>query len=251
MRKDELLGALPESLRQELLDEFNKLIKNYREAKWEPSEMGGGKICEIVYSILDGYVKGSFPARSSKPNNMVDACRALEQAPASFKRTVRIQIPRVLVALYEVRSNRGAGHVGGDVNPNHMDATLVINTAKWLMSELIRIFHEVDTEEAQNAVELITERETPLIWNINGKRRVLNVALSKYAQTLVLLHQVSEAKDEDLFAWVEYSNFSVYKSKVLNAGHKKRHWEYDRGEGHVTLSSLGVTEAEKILSAGL
>lgn len=250
MQKEELLGVLPESLRKELIDEFNKLVKNYRESKWEPSEMSGGKMCEIIYSILDGFVSGNFPAHSSKPSNMVDACRTLEQAPATFERTVRIQIPRILIALYEVRNNRGAGHVGGDVNPNHMDATFVINTAKWLMSELTRIFHSVDTDEAQKAVELITERETPLIWSVNGKKRVLNATLSKSAQTLLLLHQTSEAKDEDLFSWVEYSNFSVYKSKVLNPGHKQRLWEYDRVAGIVTLSSLGVAEAEKLLADG-
>lgn len=250
MQKEQLLGTLPDSLRNELIDEFNKLVKSYRESKWEPSEMSGGKMCEIIYSILDGFVSGSFPAHSSKPGNMVDACRALEQAPATFERTVRIQIPRILIALYEVRNNRGAGHVGGDVNPNHMDATFVISTAKWLMSELIRIFHSVDTEEAQKTVELITERETPLIWSVNGRKRVLNTTLSKSAQTLLLLHQTSEAKDEDLFAWVEYSNFSVYKSKVLNPGHKQRLWEYDRVAGIVTLSSLGVAEAERLLNSG-
>ncbi len=251
MRKDELLGALPDSLRKELIDEFNKLVKSYRESRWEPSEMSGGKICEIVYSILDGFVNGRFPTHASKPANMVAACRSLESAPKTFEHTVRILIPRVLVALYDVRNNRGAGHVGGDVDPNHMDATFVINTTKWLMSELIRLFHSVSTDEAQSAVELITERETPMIWNVNGKKRVLKTSLSKSAQTLVLLHPTSVAKDEELFAWVEYSNFSVYKSKVLKPGHKQRLWEYDTSAGTVTLSALGVAEAEILLSAGI
>jgi len=246
-----LLGALPDSLRKELIDEFNKLVKSYRESKWEPSEMSGGKMCEIVYSILDGHVNGVYPAHASKPTNMVAACRSLEAAPKTFEHTVRILIPRVLVALYDIRNNRGAGHVGGDVDPNHMDATFVINTAKWLMSELIRLFHSVSTDEAQSAVELITERETPMIWNVNGKKRVLKTSLSKSAQTLVLLHPTTEAKDEELFAWVEYSNFSVYKSKVLKPGHKQRLWEYDASTGMVTLSALGVAEAEKILATGV
>jgi len=251
MNKDDLLGELPESLRKELIDEFNKLTKSYRESKWEPSEMSGGKMCEIVYSILDGFVSGTYPARSFKPANMVDACRDLERAPNTFEHTVRILIPRMLIALYDVRNNRGAGHVGGDVDPNHMDATFVINTAKWLMSELIRLFHRVTTDEAQSAVELITERETPLIWNVNGKKRVLKTSLSKSAQTLVLLHPTSEAKDEDLFSWVEYSNFSVYKSKVLKPGHKQRLWEYDTATGIVILSALGTAEAEKLLAVGI
>ena len=251
MHKEQLLGTLPDTLRKELIDEFNKLIKSYRESKWEPSEMSGGKLCEIVYSILDGFIRGTYPAQSSKPANMVDDCRALEKVPKTFEHTVRILIPRVLIALYDVRNNRGAGHVGGDVNPNHMDATFVINTSKWLMSELIRLFHSVTTDEAQRAVELITERETPMIWNVNGKKRVLKASMSKSAQTLVLLHPTSEARDEELFSWVAYSNFSVYKSKVLKPGHKQRLWEYDTGTGLVTLSALGTVEAEKLLATGI
>jgi len=247
MDKAELLGNLPATLRDELVDEYNKLTKNYRESKWEPSEMSGGKICEIVYSILDGFTKGNFPSRSFKPDNMVDACKALEQTPSSFKRTVRIQIPRVLVALYEVRNNRGAGHVGGDVDPNHMDATYVLASAKWLMAELIRLFHDVDTVTANEAVELLTERETPMIWNINGLKRVLDVSLNKRDQTLVLLYGIPSAKDTELSTWVEHSNLSVYRKKILVEGHKQRLWEYDQNNLTVTISRLGSELAEKIL----
>jgi hypothetical protein len=155
-----------------------------------------------------------------------------------------------MIGVYELRNNRGVGHAGGDVQPSHMDATYVVAAAKWIMAELIRLFHDVGPKDAQDAVEFLTDRELPMIWSVNGRKRVLNAALSKSAQTLVLLHQVSSVKDEELFSWVEYSNFSVYKSKVLNPGHKQRLWEYDRTSGIVTLSVLGVAKAEELLSAG-
>ena len=75
---------------------------------------------------------------------------------------VRIQIPRVVVALYEVRNNRGVGRVGGDVNPNAMDASFVLASAKWLMAELVRIFHGVDTMTAEETVDRIVETVTCL-----------------------------------------------------------------------------------------
>lgn len=248
MQTAALLGNLPETLRNELLDEFNKLVKNYRENRWEPAEMSGGKICEVVYTILSGYVSGTFPNHSSKPSNMVDSCRALEQAPATFGKAVRIQVPRVLIGLYEIRNNRGAGHMGSDINPNHMDATFVLAAAKWILSELIRLFHNVDTATAQEAIELVTERETPLIWSVNGIKRVLDPTLKKHQQTLVLLHQAGEATDKELQEWVEYTNFSVYQKKILIPGHRDRLWEYDTSNGKIVLSSRGVTEAEKILA---
>lgn len=118
------LSGLSSALRGELLAAYEEIVRNYRERRWEPSELNGGKLCEVVYSILRGHVDGRMPARASKPRNMVDACKALESADQSFPRSVRIQIPRMVMALYEIRNNRGVGHVGGDVDPNAMDARL-------------------------------------------------------------------------------------------------------------------------------
>ena len=65
------LSALPTGLRRQLLDSFNKIIRNYRENRWEPSELNGGKLCEVAYSILKGHVDGTFPAKAKKPKNLV------------------------------------------------------------------------------------------------------------------------------------------------------------------------------------
>ncbi len=114
-------------LRDELLGAFNEIVKNFRQRRWEPSELNGGKLCEVVYSILRGYVSGKYVARAKKPSNMVDACKKLETDTdaKAVPRSIRIQIPRMLVALYEIRNNRNVGHVGGDIDPNHMDAMCV------------------------------------------------------------------------------------------------------------------------------
>jgi hypothetical protein len=140
-----VFGALPAGLRIELLREFNKVVRNFREGRWEPAELDGGKLCEVVYSVVRGRVDGKYPTKATKPKNMTTACAALENASPSFPRSIRLQIPRTLVALYGVRNDRSVGHVGGDVNPNHMDASLVLAMSKWLVAELVRLFHGVDS----------------------------------------------------------------------------------------------------------
>ena len=114
-----------------------------------------------------------MPAKVSKPPNMLDACRALEKETA-LPRSLRIQVPRVLTALYEIRNNRGVGHVGGDVDPNHMDAVVVLAMSKWIVAELVRVFHNVDTATATGITDALVEREVPLIWTTGDKKRVLN-----------------------------------------------------------------------------
>ena len=61
------LAAIPDGLRDPLIAEYQSIVLHYAEHRWTPSELSGGKFCEIVFTILDGHAKGSFPASPSKP----------------------------------------------------------------------------------------------------------------------------------------------------------------------------------------
>ncbi len=242
---EQLLHAIPKTLREELLSSYQEIINNYIEHRWEPSELNGGKLCEVVYSILKGYIDSSFPSHASKPRNMVDACRALEQSPSTLHRSARIQIPRMLIALYEIRNNRGVGHIGGDVDPNHMDATCVLATCKWILSELVRLFHNVTTVEATLAIDGIVEKTMPLVWEVDGRKRVLDASLSMKKKTLILLYQSSSPLSEkQLFDWVEHSNATIYRRVILKKVHKERLIEYDRGNDKIHISPKGIEFVE-------
>jgi hypothetical protein len=240
-----MLGNLTPSLREELLRALNEIVRNFRQRRWEPSELNGGKLCEAVYSILRGHVDGSLPVKPLKPPNMVDSCRALERAGHSLPRSVQIQIPRMLIALYEIRSNRGVAHAGGDVNPNHMDALAVVSMSKWIVAELVRIFHNADTDVATQIVDSLVEREIPIIWEVAGVKRVLSTALTMKDKALLLLysHAVPLA-ESDLAKWTEHSNPSVFRRDVLRPAHRQKLIEYDARTGVVHLSPLGASYVE-------
>src|ERR1044071_265256 len=106
-----LLGSVPLVLEGELFEKFREIERNFREHRWEPAELNGGKLCEVAYCILRGHVDGNFPAKSSKPQNFYAACVEMENLPTALGRSVRIQLPRMLIALYEIRNNRNVGHV--------------------------------------------------------------------------------------------------------------------------------------------
>lgn len=248
-----LFKSLPCKLRDELWETFNAILRNYQEEKWEPSELNGGKLCEVVYSILKGHVDGRMPNRASKPRNMVDACHKLEQANSTnFCRSVRIQIPRMLVALYEIRNNRGVGHIGGDVDPNHMDANAVLYMSKWIMAELVRVFHNVSTENATKAVDAIVERIIPVLWKVGNKHRILKIDLSMKEKTLVILYKVNDwIQESDLVDWVEHTNASIYRRDVLRKLHKEKFIEYDEENKKAKISPLGVREVEREIDLDL
>lgn len=249
-----LLARVPAGLRDELLERYREIARNYIERRWEPSELNGGKFAEAVYAVIDGALSGTYPQKATKPPDFSGACRALESRPASpllpGNRSLRVLIPRTLVALYDVRNNRGVGHIGGDVDPNAMDATAVFSSASWVLAELVRIFHGATTTEAQQAVDALAERTIPVVWLVPGTetRRVLQTGLSAIDQTLLLLHvQQGWLSELELFKSIEYSQLPAYRSKVLWPLHKKRLVEYDREKARVHLTPLGAKQAESLI----
>jgi hypothetical protein len=250
MDPSKVLSGLPTDLRGPLLATFREIASNYLEHRWEPSELNGGKFCEVVFSIIEGSIKGKFAAKPSKPPNMRDACQALEKVPANGNlagdRSLRILIPRLLCGLYEIRNNRGVGHIGGDVDPNLMDAGAVYNLASWILAELVRIFHGVSTKDAQDIVNSLAERKNSLIWEVEDVKRVLDPKMPIRKQVLLLLHQnPSWLQERDLVSWTEYSNATVFRSRILIPLHESRLIEYDRKNGRARISPLGSREMEE------
>jgi len=220
------------------------------EHRWEPAELNGGKFSEAVFSIIDGSIKGSFPAKPVKPKDMLKACRDLEGLPADATRvgdrSLRVLIPRMLQGLYEIRNNRNVGHIGGEVDPSFLDATAVYGMSSWILAELVRIFHAVSTKEAQETADELVERKHPLIWEVDGIRRVLDPKMSKSDQALLLLHSKPAWVDEkDLCQSVEYSTLSMFRKHILIPAHDARLIEYNQSEGRARMSPLGSGDVEK------
>lgn len=245
-----VLGAIPPELREPLFRSYAEIATNFAERRWEPSELNSGKFCEIVYTILAGALSGSYALKPSKPKNMALACQSLENVRADPNRTgdrsLRILVPRMLVALYDIRSNRGVGHAGGDVDPNLMDATVVYEMASWTLAELVRVFHGVTTQEAQDIADALVERKLALVWDTGKAKRVQDPNMDKGDQALLLLHsQPGWVNDKDLFRWVEYSTVSNFRANILREYHKKRLLEYDAAGGKVRISPLGSKDVEQ------
>lgn len=246
-------AVLPTGLRDDLLNAFNEIVKNYREHRWEPSELNGGKLCEAVYTITVGWLEGGvYPDRAKKPEQFPQKCWGLEAKYSTVKdaRSARVLIPRLMLGMLEIRNNRNVGHTGGDVDPNAMDAMLVLHNAKWLVAELVRMLHTLTIDQATAIVDALTEREVPLVWVHGDKKRVLKTGLSWRAQTyLLLLSETDEVHENDLVRWLEHPNVAVYRRDVLTKMHKERLIEFDKVTRMVRLLPPGVIKAEEIANA--
>ena len=238
------LAGLPAHLREDLLHEYQHIVQNYSEHRWLPAELSGGRFCEIALTIIDGYAAGSYTTKPRKIANFVAACRSLEQH-THLPRSLRILIPRLLPALFEVRNNRGVGHIGADVESNYMDATFVVTSCNWVMGELVRVFHNLTTKEAQDLVDNLVERRSPILWEQGGVRRVLNTKLKMWEKILLLIGlSTKPVNTSDLYDWIEAGDASYFR-KLLRKIHSNRQIELSRdGDFAQILPPGGLLVAE-------
>lgn len=127
-----------------------------------------------------------------------------------------------------------------------MDATAVYAMASWTLAELVRIFHGISTKEAQETVDALVERKISLVWEVEQIKRVLDPSMDKDDQTLLLLYsKPAWVSEQDLIAWVEYSNATKFRTKILRILHKARLIEYDEQQHRARISPLGSAHVEQ------
>jgi hypothetical protein len=156
----------------------------------------------------------------------------------------------MLPALYDIRNNRNVGHVGGDVDPNHMDSTYVLNATRWILSELVRLFHSVSVTEAQAVVESLTDKIVPVIWKVpSGAKRVLIPGMTMKNRMLLMLYDAHPEPilEPDLFRYVEHSNASVFRRDVIRPAHKAALINYQAPGGVIHISPTGLRLVEETL----
>ncbi len=214
---------------------------------WEKVGLKAGKIAEAIYSILEGVSSGSFQAQPFKPANFVSACTQLEKN-TTLSRSLRIQIPRVLIGIYELRNNRSVGHVGSPVRPNALDGEYFFRASKWALCETSRALCEALGKSGDGNFYLsVNMSELPLIWDNDGIVRVLRPGLTAGEKTLVVLAHLNQWVSVDrLRINVEYSNPTDYKRKVLRGLHDKKLIEYDEKNARAIALPPGLRRAREL-----
>jgi len=242
-----LAAHVDAALAKALLDRHDELKQNYFLGKHGPAELEAGKFAEAGFRVLQSLTGGTIcvtPIGTPLPKTP-ELLQNLAKLPSKdFDDSIRIHIPRVLQAVYDVRNRRGVGHLPGKINPNLADATLVMTACDWVLAELIRVVWTDDIEKAQSIVDALVQRRVPLVYDADGILRVLDTSLSYRNQALVLLYfkHPDWMEDAELQASLEYSNPSQFRNRDLRAMHKNRLIEFHGN---------GATARYKILPAGL
>jgi hypothetical protein len=242
------LGNVPAQFRGRLVKTYLDIKRRLAEANYESLGLAAGKFCEIVLRLLQHEIlKAHTPFGQKIPDFSVECRKLIESPKTAGEESLRVVMPRALVFIYTLRNKRGIGHVGGDIDANRIDAMTIARSCDWVTCELIRVYHTFSLEDAQDLVDSLAQRNVPEVWHVAGRKRILRDGLDFKQQVLLLCYQEpgSAVLSEDLFSWVEYSDYSMFKRSVLTPLHKGRLVEYDRDSEAVTISPLGIKAVEE------
>ena len=247
---DVALSSIPAILRKRLIKNYSTLKNQALEGQHDTIGHQAGKLSEVLLRILQHILTGTFVPLSQNLSNFKGECEKVEQTPKTAgPEGLRLLMPRAMVFMYTLRNKRDFGHAGGEVDANEIDAFTAMRMADWCLCELIRVCHQVPLEDAQLLCDAIAERKLPVIWNVLGKKRVLDTSLSYRDQTLLLLYSEIEAgvPTEDLFEWTEHSHRTNYRRDILAKLHKARLIEWDKEVEMAIISPSGIKEVEDSL----
>lgn len=239
------LTAIPDALRDPLIAEFEEGLAEYRSGDWEKVGVKAGKFCEIAFTICHGHATGAFAAAPSKPPSMFHDCQKLEQYNKTKGRSLCIQIPRVLIGLYELRNNRAIGHVSGEIDPNHMDAEFYLRGMKWILGEFVRFFSKLPEEQSRAVVEAVTARTFQVVWQSGDVRRILEPARNASQKVLILCYGENKPLAvTQLAKWIDYKNLSQFRKTVLKPLHNLAHVHFDEKADTVQILPPGQRHVE-------
>jgi len=130
-----------------------------------------------------------------------------------------------------------------------MDSAAVLAMCNWIMCELVRVYHNLPTTDAQKVVDSLAEMRIPVIWSDGSVKRVLQPRLKLPQQLLLLIAtSVPDVSAQELLDWTEYTNKQHFMRTVRTL-HKKRWIEFTETTERAKILPPGTKEVESLVRA--
>lgn len=192
MTPDGLKAALAKTidpqLAEQLVDQFVAVEEAFLLKRWKYSELDGGRFTEVAARIVYSVDSSNLSRTKS-----VDECLKYidnDQVPHKFpERQAAIHLAKVLRAIYKLRSQRGAVHVSPTYTANEIDSRMILESVRWVLADLLRIFVVTDREMVAGIIRDLSRFPQPLIRNIEDEPLLQSVTFTTEEEILAhLLH---------------------------------------------------------------
>jgi hypothetical protein len=216
MLPSELTAALAKvvdaQLAAQLVQEAMSLEEAFLLKRWKYTELDGGRFAEvaarIVYAADSGNVsltKGVDDCFKYVDNNQVQHDFPEKQAAGHFARVIR--------SIYKLRSQRGAVHVSPTNTANEIDSRLIVESARWVLAEIMRIFVQSNREQVAEAIRNLARFPQPLIRTYGEVPLLQSISFSTEEEVLAhLLYAEDGRLIRDLISAIPKDQSSVRRA---------------------------------------
>jgi hypothetical protein len=234
------------------LNHFANAVNDFGHGDWEDSVTKTGKFVEAVLKAVATHCDVKFESgRKFKADALMNALGQL--AHGSHDDSLRLLIPRACRIVFDVASNRGARHDSDEIDPNSMDANLVIPVCAWILAEMIRYAQKgtVDPSQARDLVEALIEKKYPVVEDVEGRVYLHAKDKSAVDVGLVILARryPKRVNKSELVEAIKRNGFTLKNAKV--AAGRVAKFADDDGQGELRLLTPGLKRAEEIISGAL
>jgi len=236
-----LAAGLPSDLVTEVIAAYEEAKTRFHRRDYRPSSVEGARFSEAVIRVIEWATTGTYtPVGGNLPKSVPNMIKQFESV-AAVDDGLRIHIPRTLQAVYDIRNKRNVAHLG-NIEIGLQDSGLVVHILDWVMTELVRLYHNVPAAEAQKIIEDIVKKEVAAIQVINGFPRLLKDVPGTDHILLLLYREGSGGADKSVLAgWLP----EVHRRNLARNLKRldQRHLVHQSGD-RIFLTDLGIAEVE-------
>lgn len=243
VRQGFLDTGFPEAVVDDVLEAYVEAKRRFFLGDHRPQEVEGGRFSEGVLRLLQ-HASGKKMTALGKTLPGIDKLLTTLENSAEQPDSVRLHIPRTLRLIYGVRNSRDAAHLGDGIDPNFQDATLVVGCMDWVLGELVRLYHGVGADRAQEIIENLVTREVPAVQEIDGHPVILS-HLRPREQALLMLYRAG-AKGvslDELADWLRLDRKDHLRDRLSKLDEAKFVLCHPKSDRYY-VTDLGVREVE-------
>jgi hypothetical protein len=247
--KSDIISVLevvhPHELADSLLTNYENALSEYKKSNWMYFGNEIGQFIEVARRIIEHQLDSKYTPLSDMLKIFNEkVLLEWENHNSEYPEVYRVIIPRCLYAMYCLRNKRGMIHKN-HIDPNKMDATVLLGNTKWVLAELFRIASMLPFEDTEAVINAIMSKETSIVWDVGNCLRILDTKMCSKNKVLCLLYIRDGQTDTELRNSIEYKNVSDFK-KLLKSLHKNKFIEYSNSK--CLISPVGIDVVEKLLS---
>lgn len=209
--EDEIVKLLSKEIDKKLVDDliesYIKIKKEFINSNYEETQSKSGKFVENVFRVLH-YIRTKQIKSEIKQHEINDEINKLLNLDGKkFSESIRILIPEIAnTVIYLLRSKLGSVHVK-PIKPDFIDAKLTVDACNWIIAELLRTYHERNTDSVENLIKNVVQEDIPILQKY-GDEIFLNVKVKAEDEILIRLLDANDGLTRKELGTHMKANFS-------------------------------------------